>query len=136
MTASGEKLREGTEVYAYAPNRSYEITVKLEGVSDRNVSGIRMGKDGIVTDGKNVFFSEAPAWRARHSVYPINYQGVIWLKIVNFRKDLSFYYSLDGENWQKFSDSIRSHDSYRYSLFATGEGKVNFKEFKYQGLEK
>ena len=50
-------------------------------------------------------------------------------------KDLSFFYSDDGKTWKNFSDSMRSHSSYGYALFAYGEGNTHFKNFKYQGLE-
>ena len=134
ITAMGETYKEANQVSAYAPNKSYSITVRLEGVSKSNISGIKMGNNGIVYDGKNVFFMDAPDWRQKHSVYTVNSKN-IWLKIVNFRKDLSFFYSTDGVTWNKFADSIRSHDSYQYSLFAFGEGKTLFKNFEYQGFE-
>ena len=135
MTASGDDHREGTEVYNYAANKSYEIQVKVEQAGQDRVAGLRMGYDGIATDGRSVFFTEGPAWRTRRSIYPVDNTDGLWLKIKNYRKDLSFYYSIDGENWTKFSHSLRSHRSYRYSLVSAGSGAVDFKHFTYKGLE-
>lgn len=134
MKATGIDSKIATSVSASAPNKSYEISVKLEGLTNGNVAGIRIGDEGILTDGKNVFFADAPTWRQRHSIYPIN-SKTIWLKIINFRKDISFYYSIDGITWKKFDDSLRINASYNYSLFSDAKGKVVFSDFKYQGLE-
>lgn len=135
MTASGDSARTSTNISAYAPNRSYEISVQVSGLSDEHIAGLLVGDEGIVSDGKNVFFNDAPNWRHAHSVYPVNTDS-LWLKIANRQKDISFYYSKDGKKWTQFADAIRSHNSYRYTLFAYGSGQVTFKLFRYQGLEK
>lgn len=135
LSASGSEHRQGTEVYSYAPNKSFEVSVKIENPSEENISGLRLGYDGLATDGKNIFFTEGPNWRTRRSVFPLEKEKPVWIRLKNFRKDISFYYSQDGQNWKKFSDSIRSHDSYRFSIFSAGEGKVAFRAFVYKGLE-
>ena len=109
--------------------------MNITGIDKNTSAGIRLGNNGLVTDGKTVTFTEAPPWRMRHSTYPLEKHDALFLKLKNFRKDISFWYSIDGMNWNKFDDANRSHDSYRISVFAFGEGNVTFDEFKYIGLE-
>ena len=135
MASKGQYVKESMQIAAYAPNKSYTITVNLKNLSEDNIGGIQLGDNGIASDGKNVFFSDVPDWRKKHSVYPIETKDGVWLKITNFKKDLSFYYSTDGKVWEKFADSMRSSDSYRFSLFSYGSGKTEFYDFRYQGLE-
>ncbi|MCB1122678.1 MAG: family 43 glycosylhydrolase, partial [Verrucomicrobiae bacterium] len=99
MTASGNKQQDATAIYSFAPNRSFEISAQVTGLSEGTTAGILVGDEGIVFDGKQVFFHDAPAWRHRHSVYPVNADAV-WLKISNQEKDISFYFSLDGKLWR------------------------------------
>jgi hypothetical protein len=58
----------------------------------------------------------------------------VWLKVRNFRQDLSFFASLDGENWTHFQNGVRD-GGYAVRLFAAGEGQATFRNFKYLGLE-
>jgi xylan 1,4-beta-xylosidase len=134
IKASGENFRSASEMYNFAPNDSYEITVKIQATSKKTFAGIRMGYEGIVTDGETVFLAEGPDWRLRQSVYTLINKKSVWLKIKNNRKDLSMFYSEDGTNWTKFDCSLRSHDSYKYSLFSYGTGQAVFESFRYQGL--
>ena len=136
ITASGEKHREAMSISQYAVNKSFIVQVKITNANQENLSGLKLGHEGIATDGENVFFTEAPAWRHKHSVYPIEKNKPLWLKIVNYRKNISFFYSNDAINWKKFVDSSRNSNSYNISLFAAGKGDITFEEFTYTGLEK
>lgn len=135
LTASGKNHRAGTEIYQYAENPSFEVSVRVSGLKDGVQAGIRLGFDGIVTDGEKVYFAEGPPWRTSRSLYPLEQGGNVWLRIRNFRKDISFYWSEDGITWKKFDDALRSHDSYRISLVSFGQESAAFGEFRYMGLE-
>ncbi|QBN20504.1 family 43 glycosylhydrolase [Flavobacterium nackdongense] len=134
MKASGESFRSASEIYNFAPNDSYEIIVKIQSASKKTLAGLRMGYEGIVTDGETVSIAEGPDWRLRQSVYKLKNKKAVWLKIKNSRKDVSMFYSEDGANWTKFDCSVRSHESYKYSLFSYGTGEAVFETFKYKGL--
>lgn len=135
MKASGDSFKTASEIYNYAPNISFEVIVKVNGASKNTISGIRLGNEGIATDGEQVFLAEGPDWRVNQSIYSLKNKKGVWLKIKNMQKDLSLFYSEDGENWIKFDCSLRAHDSYKYSLFSYGKGEVIFKNFNYLGLE-
>ena len=135
MKAFGDSFKTASEIYNYAPNISFEVTVKINGASKNAISGLRLGNEGIATDGENVFFGEGPDWRVKQSIYKLKNKKVVWLKIKNMQKDLSLFYSEDGTNWIKFDCSLRAHDSFKYGLFSYGSSQVIFEEFKYQGLE-
>ena len=124
------------EIYQYAPDISFEVEVTIKGIPTGGQAGLMLGEVGISTNGSQVMFVDAPEWRARHSMYPVNPAQDLHLKIVNYRKDLSFFYSHDGHSWQKFSDGLRVDNSYRISLFARGkDGEAVFSKFVYRRLE-
>ena len=135
LTASGEDFNSATQIHADAPNKSFEISVKLNGATEDTPSGIRLGSNGIAFDGTKLFYTEGPGWRTRRPVFTFDYTDSIWLKMRNLRKDITFYYSPDGTSWIKFPHGARQHSSYRYTLFARGSGEVSFQHFEYKGLE-
>ncbi len=137
VTTDGLKTVENRdwEIWQYAVNKSFEVSVKLMGVSAGGKAGIKLGTTGICTDGENVRFADGPPWRLHQNMYPITPGKAVWLKIRNLKKDLSFYLSRDRESWEKFNSSVRSDDSYKIILFSTGDSPVIFKDFKYQGVE-
>lgn len=137
VTTDGLKVRENGswELWQYAVNKSFEVSIKLTGVSSGEKSGIKVGATGICFDGQNVSFVAGPPWRLNQNIYPVNPEKAVWLKIRNLTKDISFYFSQDGETWKKFMSSVRSDDSYKITLFSTGGDSVIFKDFNYQGLE-
>jgi hypothetical protein len=58
----------------------------------------------------------------------------IYLRIRNYRQDLSFFSSLDGRKWTHFQNGVRAGD-YAVKLFVTGTGEATFRNFTYMGLE-
>jgi len=135
MNATGNSLREGTSITVGAVNASFEVTVEVDVNDENTLAGIALGYDGIQTDGSQSTFSEAPEWRKRNAEIPVKNDGRVFMKIKNFRKDLSFYVSDDGKNWQSFGKGLRLHDSYNIRLFVLGNGTAVFQNFTYQGLE-
>jgi len=99
------------------------------------VAGISLGKWGISTDGKTVFWAVANTRGQRFQRKTLVEPGKVWLKMVNYRKDITLMFSEDGLNWEKFKDSNRDENSYNISLFKYGEGKADFRQYRYMGLE-
>lgn len=71
----------------------------------------------------------------KNAAISLKQNGHAFLKITNYQKDLSFYYSNDGINWQSFGKGLRVNGKMKISLFAYGKGEATFKNFKYTGLE-
>jgi len=135
MEAEGDSHRNGTQISVGAVNISFEATVEVSSSSPEAWGGIDLGTDGIMTNGVTSTFSEAAAWRLLGSEIPAGKDGRIFLKIKNLKKDISFYYSVDGETWISFGKGLRSNGSYSIRLFAWGKGEIVFRNFKYHGLE-
>lgn len=71
-------------------------------------------------------------------------QDSVYLRLVNDHHDLLCYYSLDGKDWTRM-DFVTEISGYHHNilggwgylkpaLFATGDGEVKFRDFKYLGL--
>jgi xylan 1,4-beta-xylosidase len=135
MKATGSGHREGNVISLGANNVSFEVTVKVYIPADGAWGGLSLGNDGVMTNGRTSTFTEGPVWRMRDVDIPNKTEDEVWLKIRNYRKDLSFFYSFDGENWKSYGRGLRTNDSYQIRLFAWGKGEVIFRNFRYQGLE-
>lgn len=69
----------------------------------------------------------------------------VFLRLKNINHTVDMYYSLDGENWKKIESSVEvsgfHHNvlsgfmSLRIGLCSMGEGKVTFKNFKYNPIK-
>jgi beta-xylosidase len=135
MKAGGNDHRTGLSVSCGAVNKSYEVSVKISSGSPDAWGGLDLVYDGVMTNGVITTFSEAAEWRKIGSEIPVEDNEELFLKIRNYRKDLSFFYSSDGISWQSFGKGLRSNNSYSIRLFSFGEGEVEFSDFRYTGLE-
>jgi len=135
MKAQGSAVNDASAITVGAVNKSFEVTVEVFCPTANVTAGIALGTDGVQTDGVTSIFSDAPDWRLNGAAIPVKNKGHVYLRIKNFRKDLSFYASDDGVNWQPFGKGLRVHASYEIRLFAAGSGDAIFKNFQYTGLE-
>lgn len=135
LKAKGTSRRDWNALSVHAVNKSFEITVEVFCPDSTSQAGIEVGNSGIETNGLTTYFSEGPEWRMRDVDEHLQVKGHLFMKIKNFRKDLSFYYSNDGKNWINFGKGLRSIDGYNITLFGKGKGEVSFARFRYQGLE-
>ena len=97
---------------------------------------------GILADSKNVL-ANLRGWQfvTEHNVI----ERHVSLKIKNVNNVVDMYYCTDGEKWTKIENSIdvsgMHHNvlsgfmSLRIGLCSIGEGKVIFKNFKYQAVK-
>jgi len=117
-----------------ATNRSFEATVEVE-CSKGALAGISFGNnEGLKTDGKSISYISEEEWRVRNTAVGVPVGSKIYLRIRNYRQDLSFFSSLDGKTWTHFQNGVRAGD-YVIKLFVTGQGEAKFRNFTYQGLE-
>ncbi len=134
LEAKGEASDSAMTLWQRAVNPSFEVQVEVKIEGDGGVGGLRLGTQGIQFDGHNVFFSEITSSRHRHAIHPVE-GGKVWLKIRNDRKDIAYFYSVDGKNWHQFADSSRDPESYRIMLYAFGKESAEFRNFRYRGMD-
>lgn len=135
LQAKGTSRQDWNSLSVRAVNKSYEVIVEVVCPDSTAQAGIEVGNSGIETNGLKTYFSEGPEWRMRDVNELLKQKGRVFMKIKNLRKDISFFYSNDGENWINFGKGLRLADGYNIALFAKGKGIVSFANFKYQGLE-
>ena len=93
------------------------------------IAGLTFGNhEGLKTDGKTVSYTKgdhssvyhamrSASWGGRSTDVPVKTKGHVYLKIRNYRQDLSFYSSDDGEHWTTFQNGVRS-GNHTIRLFA------------------
>lgn len=135
IEARGDTFRDGVFISTGAVNSSFEVTLKVQTSGADAWGGISLGTDGIMSNGIVARFTDGPVWRLRDADAQVPENGVVYLKIKNYRKDLSFYHSADGIAWKSFGKGLRVNGSYGIRLFAWGKGKVILSDFRYVGLE-
>jgi hypothetical protein len=59
----------------------------------------------------------------------------IFVRLRNNKFDVTASYSTDGRQWTRFDNSTYVPDGRRLSLYAAGAGAVEFRNFKYRGLD-
>ena len=153
LEARGESSKNASSLWVVATNKSFEATVKIE-CPEGVMAGLTFGNhEGLKTDGKIVSYTEgdvssvyhamrSESWGGRSTDVPVKTKGLVYLKIRNYRQDLSFYSSDDGEHWTTFHNGIRS-GNHTIRLFAARTDdrstrkskKASFSHFKYIGLD-
>ena len=153
LEARGENSKNASSITVAATNKSFEATVEIE-CPEGVLAGLTFGNhEGLKTDGKTVGYTKGDmssasyamrsvAWGGRGTDVPVKTKGSVYLKIRNYRGDLSFYSSDDGEHWTTFQNGVRSN-SHTIRLFAARADdrstrkvkRATFSQFKYIGLE-
>jgi len=134
MEAFGTDSANGNSITVNANNKSFEATIEIN-ISEGATAGICFGNnEGLKTDGVQVSYNLGAIWRTLNTAVTLKEQGHVYLKIRNFKQDLSFYSSDDNLHWTTFQNGVRNAN-YTVKLFAAGKGEVTFSNFKYLGLE-
>ena len=128
LEARGENSKNASSISVAATNKSFEATVKIE-CPEVVMAGLTFGNhEGLKTDGKTVSYTKgdhssvyhamrSASWGGRSTDVPVKTKGSVYLKIRNYRQDLSFYSSDDGEHWTTFQNGVRS-GNHTIRLFA------------------
>jgi xylan 1,4-beta-xylosidase len=148
LAGKGSGPHESSPLTQVVPDHSYEVTVALELEGDvqgglllflSNRLFVGMGIDGTTMTtyggGRVHHFRErAPASRSMH------------MRITNDRHIVTFYYSVDGQNWTRHGLRMETSgynagtilpgegESFRPALFAAGPGAVRFRDYRYRAL--
>lgn len=97
---------------------------------------------GILADNKNIL-ANLRGWQ-----FPTERDVIsnhVYLRLKNINNTVDMYYSIDGVNWNKIENSVEvsayHHNvlsdflSLRIGLVSMGNGKVTFRNFKYEAIE-
>lgn len=146
VKAQGKGPQDGSVLTQQVGDRAFEISVELElrGASEgglllffNNRLFLGMGVDGsrmVSYRGGKASYWQEPAPPARK----------MYLRIVNDHQIVTQYYSLDGQAWTRHevrsqvegytANTMDDLLSLRPALFASGDGKVAFRQFRYRAL--
>ncbi|MFN3620386.1 family 43 glycosylhydrolase [Sphingorhabdus sp.] len=147
LTAKGAGPHDGSVLIQQVGDRAYEVSVEVEltgtakgGLllffNDRLFLGMGIDGQRMITyrGGKPSYWREAaPACKR------------LFLRIVNDRQIVTFYYSRDGEAWTRHgvrsevsgynANTMDDLVSLRPALFAAGDGAARFRNFTYRALK-
>ncbi len=137
MKASGKSPLEATWLGVMPVNHAYEVEVEVT-IQETAEGGLLLG--GGRTSGSE--WATAGLRKGEAFAYwprvPNSMPWVgdrIFVRVRNNRGDVSCSYSADGQKWTQFANSTEVGRATRVALYATGEGEVVFRSFKYRGLD-
>lgn len=147
MTAKGDSPANSMPLTIMPANNSYEVSVQLS-VEENTNGGILMYYSENYYSGLSL---------ENNIIYRLNGNGVkskalenmnsdkVWLKLSYDHHDLLYYYSLDGNKWIRLdfaiemsgfnSNTLSDWGYLRPGIYAAGKGFVEFKDFKYKGID-
>lgn len=143
LNAQGDRPGNSSPIMFIAGNHAYEIEVEIE--KDPNTTaGITLYYNSDFNAG--VGFDSSARYRVRHNQF--SRRGMhdkkverMWLRLRNDNQVITAAYSYDGVNWENEEwglelsgynhNTLHEFQSMLPGLFACGEGKVKFKNFKY-----
>jgi xylan 1,4-beta-xylosidase len=127
-------------------DRSYEISVTVE-LDGEVEAGLLLFFNNRLFLGMGINGERMISYRggkASHWPEPAPASRIMHLRIVNQQQIVTFYYSLNGENWTRHgvrsevsgynANVIDDLLSLRPALFAAGKGSARFSKFAYRGL--
>ncbi|HSR18004.1 MAG TPA: family 43 glycosylhydrolase, partial [Ignavibacteriaceae bacterium] len=145
IKAKGQSAGDCSPLLCIPSDHSYTAQVELfiEGeaagglllfYNDKAYSGILADKENILANLRGWQFPTEKSAIKNH----------VFLRLKNINNTVDMYYSIDGEKWNKIENSLEvsslHHNvlggflSLRLGLCSMGEGKVKFKNFKYQPI--
>ncbi|MBN1400370.1 MAG: family 43 glycosylhydrolase [Anaerolineae bacterium] len=136
MQAQGSKLAEAAALSVMPVNHAYEAQVEVT-IFGRAEGGLWLseGRFGAGIAKVGLRPGEISGETGQHAE-PYPYVGQrLWVRIRDNRHDVSCAYSEDGVNWTPFSKSAEVAAARQLALYALGEGEVQFRDFRYRGLE-
>jgi hypothetical protein len=135
VECGGGRLRlTAAEISTGAPNLSFEATVRVECPVGATAALVFGNGEGLTFDGATVRYARGEPWRTRGTDVVAKTAGAAWRRLRNYRGDLSFASSDDGETWTTFQNGVRA-DEHTVRLVAAGTGTVAFRQFRYLGLD-
>lgn len=147
IAAKGNSIADSSPLLTVPADHSYRAEVELE-VKDGAMGGLvlfynQRAYSGILADNQNIL-ANLRGWQFVTEAGAIN--NHVFLRLENRNNTVDFYYSTDGDNWQKIDNSaevsafhhnvLSGFMSLRIGLVSIGnKGEVTFKNFTYKPLE-
>ena len=126
----------------------HSYTAEVELLTEGNATGglvlfyNNTAHSGILADGKNIL-ADLRSWQFATEKNVVS--NHVFLKLKNINNTVDMFYSTDGIKWNKIENSLEvssmHHNalsgflSLRIGLCSIGEGKVQFKNFKYNPIK-
>lgn len=147
LTAKGASPSDGVVVTQQVGDRAYEVTVEIELEGKAN-GGLLLFFDDRLYLGMGIDGARMTSYRGGKASYwpePAPPARRMFLRISNRDQIATFHYSVDGKTWTRHG--VRTEVSgynantmdnllcLRPALFAAGEGRVLFRDFRYRALD-
>jgi len=145
IKAKGRSIGDCSPLLCIPSDHSYIAQVEMF-IEGQATGGLVLFYDnrafsGILADKENVL-ANLRGWQ-----FPTEKKVIknhVFLRLKNINNTVDMFYSVDGEKWKKIENSLEvtgyNHNvlggflSLRLGLCSIGEGKVKFKNFKYESL--
>lgn len=146
VKGKGNSIAESSPLLCVPENHSYEAEVEML-IEGEAIGGLILfynqnAYSGILADKQDIL-ANLRGWQFSTEKNVI--QKHVYLKLKNINNTVDMYYSVNGTDYIKIENSVEvsayHHNvlsgflSLRIGLVAMGEGKVTFKNFKYQALD-
>lgn len=146
IKAKGNSVAESSPLLCMPSDHSYSALVELE-IEDDAIGGLvlfysQKAYSGILADNKNIL-ANLRGWQFPTEKDVIDNR--VYLRLKNINNTVDMYYSVNGADWIKIENSVEvsayHHNvlsdflSLRIGLVSMGEGKVRFKNFKYEPIK-
>ncbi|UCH14910.1 MAG: family 43 glycosylhydrolase [Bacteroidales bacterium] len=146
IKAKGNSVAESSPLLCMPSDHSYSAQVELEIEGDA-IGGLVLYYShkifsGILADNKNIL-ANLRGWQFPAEKDVINNR--VYLRLKNINNTVDMYYRINGADWIKIENSVEvsayHHNvlsdflSLRIGLVSMGEGKVRFKNFRYEQIK-
>ena len=146
LTAKGRGPGDGMVLTQQVGDRAYEVTVELE-LFDDATGGLLLFFDDRLFLGMGIDGQRMATYRGGKLSYwpePAPASRKMHMRITNRDQIVTFHYSLDGATWTRHgvrsevsgynANTVDNLLSLRPALFAAGNGRVEFRNFRYRAL--
>jgi beta-xylosidase len=145
LKAQGHSVADCSPLLCIPPTHSYTVDVEVITEGDA-IGGLvlfynKQASSGILADTNNIL-ANLRGWQFPTVKNVIN--NHVFLRLQKMENTVDMYYSTDGKQWIKIENSLEvsgmHHNvlsgfmSLRIGLCAVGEGKVQFRNFRFQPM--
>lgn len=147
LKAKGTSPSNGVVVTQQVGDRAYEVTVEVE-LEGKVTGGLLLFFDDRLYLGMGIDGARMTSYRGGKASYwpePAPPARRMFMRITNRDQIATFYYSLDGKAWTRHgvrtevtgynANTMDNLLSLRPALFAAGDGRVLFRDFRYRALD-
>lgn len=145
LKGKGNHPRETSPLVCIPNHHAYEADLEVK-FSQNAQGGLILYYNSNCYCGIGLTQNGVEAFKATHTMHTRPREADrMFLRIVNDHHDVSFFYSQNRKDWTKMEPTVETsgwhHNvfggfvSLRLGLYATGEGEMEFRDFRYKGIE-